>query len=124
MARAFQRNAADPEQIRYAERKVKQAEDRFLDALRSVLATSAGRIVAWELLTRAGIYASIWDPSARIHYNAGRQDFGHELLAAFVRADENLYQLMEREQRAYQRGQDREVAAVQTRAASEETRNG
>jgi hypothetical protein len=117
--RALVRNAADPQQVRFAERKEKERAGRFLDALAAILRTPAGRIVVWELLVRARIFGSIWDPSAKIHYNAGRQDFGHELLASCLDADDEAYQLMEREMRAWQRGQDRETAAIQTPAAAQ-----
>jgi len=119
MSRSLQRNAADPRQVKYAARKERQLHDRVRDALRTVLSTPAGRIVLWDLLVRAGIFRSVWENSARIHYNAGRQDYGHELLAALVEADEDGYQLMEREMRAWQRSQDQEAAAVQTPAAAE-----
>jgi hypothetical protein len=119
MARSLQRNASDPKQVRYAERKQRQREARFLAALREVLRTPAGRIVGWELLARAGVFRSVWDPSAKIHYNAGRQDYGHELLASMLEADEEAYQLMEREMRAYLRNEQQEAAAVQTPRADE-----
>lgn len=125
MSRSLQGNAADPRQVRYAERKVRERDARFLDALQVILRTPAGRIVCWDLLTRAGIFRSIWENSARIHYNAGRQDFGHELLASLVEADEGLYQVMEKEARVYQRGEDRETEAAQTPSSTErETSNG
>jgi hypothetical protein len=117
--RALTGNAADPEQVKYAERKERQRRARFGLALKTVLGTTAGRLVFWELLSRAGIYRSIWDPTERIHYNAGRQDFGHELLATILETDEDAYLLMEREARAIARGDARETAAVQTPAAGE-----
>ncbi len=117
--RAFQRNAADPKQVRFAERKEKERGERFRAAMRVVMALPAGRIVLWDLVARAGIFHSIWDPSSKIHYNAGRQDYGHELLATLIETDEDLYQLMEREARAFERRQDHETAAAQTPAANE-----
>jgi hypothetical protein len=118
--RNLQRNAANEKQVRYADRKTTEREARFHDSLAAVLETREGRIVIWELLTRAGIYRSIWDPSARIHYNAGRQDYGHELLEAAIEAHEDGYLLMEREQRAWARADDKEAAAVQTPAAEDD----
>jgi len=120
----LQRNAADPRQVRYAERKSREVEARFFDALKDVLGTASGRFVCWVLLERAGIYRSIWDPSAKIHYNAGRQDFGHELLAALLAADEEGYQRMEREMRQYLKSQQREATANQTPSAEEKDTNG
>lgn len=117
--RTLQRNAADEKQIKHAGRKVEERAELFRTSLQAVLAQPAGRFVLWELLTRAGLYRSIWDPSAKIHYNAGRQDYGLELLAQVIDADEELYQLMEREMRAFNRSEARETAAVQTPAANE-----
>ncbi len=124
MSRAYQKNAADLQQVKYAERKATQQQERVLVCLRAIMGAPEGRVVMWDLLARAGIYRSIWDPSARIHYNAGRQDYGHELLALLLEADGDLYQLMEREARAWQRSQDREAAAVLTPAASEGATDG
>lgn len=118
--RALVRNAGDRDQVRRAERMARRRGARFTDALRGVLATPAGRIVAWELLHRARVYESIWDPSSKIHYNAGRQDFGHELLALIVEADGTLYLEMEREARAYQQAEDRETDAAHTPRAAQE----
>jgi L-amino acid N-acyltransferase YncA len=119
--RALVKNAADPKQVQYAQRKEKQRGERVNHALRAVMATPAGRVVMWELLTRAGIFRSVWEASAKIHYNAGRQDYGHELLATLIDVDEAAYQLMEREMRAIDRNDSRETAAVQTPAAGGET---
>lgn len=112
-SRSLQRNAADPTQVKFAERKARQQEELFGAGLRQVLDTEAGRVVLWGLLERAGIYRSIWDPSAKIHYNAGRQDFGHELLALIVEASPENYLQMEAEARRRAAFTAREAAAVQ-----------
>jgi hypothetical protein len=116
VSRDLVRNAADPQQVRHAARKQREQEERFQASLRRVLAAPEGRVVLWSLLERAGIFRSIWDPSAKIHYNAGRQDFGHEILALCLEADEELYQLMERDARAFAKRTDRETAAIQQTA--------
>lgn len=118
--RPYQRNAADPRQIRFAARKAKQREARFQTALRAVLQTIEGRIVMTELLQRAGVNRSVWDPSARIHYNAGRQDYGHELMATILEVDEQAFLRMQAEHRAWLKQEEREVAAHQTASATEE----
>lgn len=121
MAQQLVKNAADPRQRNYAERVQKERRERFLAALRETLHTVDGRIVIWELIARAGVYHSIWDPSARIHYNEGRRVTGLELLQDAIEADSGLYELMEREARARQRAQDRETAAMHTPRAEERT---
>lgn len=113
MSRALTGNAADPRQVEFARRKERRRAAGFHDALRVVLGAPEGRVVLWTLLERAGVFRSVWDPSARIHYNAGRQDYGHELLALLVDVDEDGYLLMEREARQRARGDDREAAAMQ-----------
>jgi hypothetical protein len=118
--RAFVRNAADPEQVKRASERERRREHRFVDALRVVMQAPSGRIVMWELIGRAKVHESIWDQSARIHYNAGRQDYGHELMAALVSADEDLYLLMEREMRAWQRGENATTDATHAARADEQ----
>lgn len=114
------KNAADPQQVERASRRERRWSAEFMTAIRQVLDTHAGRRMCWELLARAGVYRSVWDNSARIHYNAGRQDFGHELVALFLEADETLYELMEREARARAKADNRETDAGHTPPATPE----
>lgn len=95
------RNAADPEQVKRAARREKSRESRREDITRAVLATQAGRAMFWYLLTNAGVFRSVFDRDAGLMaFNAGRQDFGHELMADLIAADPAAYELMEREARA------------------------
>lgn len=113
--RALVRNAADPKQVRYAARKEKQAEERFLDALAAVMNTQAGRIVCATLLQRAGLDRTVFDHSGSImNFNEGRRNFGLEIKASIIAASESLFEQMEREERARQREADRETDAVHT----------
>ena len=93
-------NAADPAQVKRADRRDRDRRADYLSAVKAVLGTPAGRTMCWGLLERAGVFQSVWHSSALIHYNAGRQDFGHALMALFIEADEEAYQLMESEARA------------------------
>ena len=97
---ALVQNAADADQVKRAGRKERRTEEMRLAAYQTVLRTPEGRLVFWDLLTRAGIFQSVFHPSESVvTYNAGRQDFGHELMARLLQADEDSYQLMEREAR-------------------------
>lgn len=113
------RNAADPDQVKRAERRERKLEELFRAALVATLATEAGRAVCWGLLERAGVYRSIWTPNAEIHYRAGRQDFGHELMALILAADEDLYLTMEREARSRKRKDNAETDAAHTPASDQ-----
>lgn len=115
--RALQGNAADPKQVAFAERKQRQQEELLRAALVQVMETVEGRIVMWALLERAGVYRSTFDASgSRTFYNAGRQDFGHELLALLVEHAEEGYLLMEAEARRRAKATGREAEAVQQAA--------
>lgn len=105
-------NAADARQVRRADRKDNRRESRRLDSYRQVLQTAVGRSVFWDILTRCGMFRSVWRPSAEIHYLAGKQDSGHELYADLVRASEEMVDLMHREARARERQDDREREAA------------
>ena len=113
------RNPTGPPQVRAAASMEEDQHHMLLAAVQALLAQPDGRLVLWELLVRAGIYRSVWDPSARIHYNAGRQDYGHELLGLIIEADEDLYQLMEREGRERQRMLMLRAVAAQRRSEHE-----
>lgn len=115
----YQTNAADPRQIRAAGRAEEKRETEFLAALKAVLETVDGRRVLAELLDRAGLYKTSWDPSAKIHFNEGRRNFGLDLLAQIQDASEPLYLEMEREMRAFKRSLEQGPAAVRTAAAGE-----
>lgn len=116
--RSLVANAADPKQVAAAGRVEAKRENVFLACLKIVLGTPEGRLVFWHLLGVAGVFRSVWDPSAKIHFNAGQQDFGHMLLARCLEADEDLYQLMEREGRQRARAEDAGTAAIQQQASA------
>ena len=122
--RAEVRNAADPQQVKRAGRRERDKRRRTTDALKATLATPAGRITLWTLLERAGIFGSIYRQSSEIYYLAGRQDFGHELLASILEADEDGYLLMEREAREWARRDNAAIDAAATPGLEEQEHNG
>lgn len=117
--RAQVKNAASPDQVKRAARKEREAAELARAALQATMRTQAGRIVMWDLLVRAGVFRSIWSPNAEIHYRAGRQDFGHELMAALLEADEDAYQLMEVEARQRLRRENAATDAAHTPSVTE-----
>lgn len=97
-ARAEVKNAADPHQVKRAAVREKDAEKLRAARLLAVLKTPDGRAFVWDTLGDCKVYESIWHPSAAIHYNAGRQDVGHELLARVVALEGGRWYLeMQRE---------------------------
>lgn len=78
------RNVADKEKINESAAKIKRKRTLELDDLRRILDTDFGRRFVWRLLSRARVFETIWEPSAKIHYNAGQQDFGHFIMAELV----------------------------------------
>ena len=89
------KNAADPEQVEKAAKKVGLARENELADLKAVLAMPQGRRLLWRLLTHCSVFESIWHPSALIHANAGRQDVGHFIMAEITEANEDaLFQMM------------------------------
>lgn len=116
--RAEVKNAADPKQVRRASQRTADQAELFRAALVLVMGTAPGRLALWELLTLAGVYGSVFAPDATIYYRAGRQDFGHELIALLLAADEGLYQTMETEARARARRDHASTDAAHTPAAA------
>lgn len=114
-----QRNAADKRQVEAAARSAKDERRLERDDSRAVLATVQGRRFVWRLLESAGVFKSVMAPDGVIQYQAGRQDFGHELMALVERADPEALFTMMREAQAERGKQRRTRTAVQTPSASE-----
>ncbi len=95
--KALVKNAADEEQVKEADQKVKSQRDRELSDLRIVLDLPEGRRVFWRILEFCGIHESVWHPSALIHHNSGKQDVGHFIMAEIVKADQEFFYQMMRE---------------------------
>jgi hypothetical protein len=89
------KNAADPEQVEKAGKKVGLQRENELADLKAVLAMPQGRRFIWRLICHCSVFESIWHPSALIHANAGRQDVGHFILVEVNEANEEaLFQMM------------------------------
>ncbi len=114
--RAFQRNAADLKQRSYAERKVKQRDARIRDAWLGVMRTREGRTLLHHLVeTCAGIHRTPLPASER---ELGKVDLGLQMRDAMLEVSEDLYEQMQREDRAFRRALDAETEAVQLGAES------
>lgn len=111
---AVVRNAGDSAQVKRAERADKRALDRQLAVTRAVMSTLDGREFLRNQLEILGVFKSIWRANAEIHYLAGRQDAGHELMALLVQADEVAYLQMEAEARDRRKKADAETDAGHT----------
>lgn len=111
---AHTRNAGDIGDVRRADRAAKRARERELTVTRAVLATVDGREFLRNQLEVLGVFRSIWRANAEIHYLAGRQDAGHELMALLTEADEAAYLQMETEARERRKRADIETEAGHT----------
>lgn len=87
------RDATDlKDAIEDAKEKRRELKEReYLAALGRLLETPDGRVVWLGILDQASVFRSIWDPSAKIHYNAGQQDFGQALMGHALAANEQAY---------------------------------
>jgi hypothetical protein len=112
---ALVRDTSDPRQHQHATRTVKSRRGQELADLRAVLAEPAGRRFVWRLLERVNTFASIWEQSAKIHYNAGQQDVGHFLMAEINEADDTLLFQMMQDARARTKKEARENASAPSR---------
>lgn len=118
--RSLVKNAGDPQQVKRAARVERRKQQREVDDIIAVMSTPEGRRFVAARIKRCGVYGSVWEASAKIHYNAGRQDTGHELMADVISAAPDAYTLMEREARELQRREEAEIAAGMVSDAEEE----
>lgn len=91
------KNAASAKQVKKAKSAEKRNETEAIDDLRFILKTHQGRNVLWKIMTDCKVFNHIWEPSAKIHYNAGQQALGQKLMADIVEAGEEYLFLMMKE---------------------------
>lgn len=91
------KNAANETQIKEAAEREKSERERELNDIRFLLANPEGRRFLWKTLKFCKAFGSIWEPSAKIHYNAGVQDVGHYLMAEIASANEDAFVMMMKE---------------------------
>jgi hypothetical protein len=96
------RNAADESQVRQGKNRELRLREQEIADLRYVLAEKEGRRFLWRLMSRCKAFGSVWEPSAKIHYNAGQQDIGHYVMAEIMAADEQAFLTMMRESKGEQ----------------------
>jgi len=88
-------NASDETQIKEAGKKIKFSRDQELADIKAVMSTFEGQRFIWRILSKCKAFGSVWEASAKIHYNSGQQDIGHFLMAEIVEADEQaLFKIM------------------------------
>lgn len=84
--RPLVRQTGDRQQVEKAEKQTKFNREQELADLVALLDEPAGRRMLWRMLTHCKTFESIWDPSSKVHYNSGKQDVGHFLLAEIMAA--------------------------------------
>lgn len=93
---ALVKNAADEKQVKEAKSREHVGRKLELSDLQKVLQTAEGRRVIWRLISHCQVFGSIYHGSSLIHYNSGKQDVGHFLLAEVDEADQNaLFKMMQ-----------------------------
>ena len=93
----LQGNAADESQVEEARRREREARRQELQDMALLLESPVGRRIVWRILAQCGIFTDGWDPSARIHFNAGKRNVGLWLLDEVMAANDEAYLLMQRE---------------------------
>ena len=115
--RSFVGNAGDPKQVKRGDELEKFARQRRLNGWRYLLATALGRELAWNLLKDCNVFVSIVAQSSVVIYaNAGRHDWGLQMMAEMIEASEDHYLLMQKEAMA----RDRTIPEVTQRNADED----
>ena len=93
-------NAANPAQVEEARKREREERRQQLQDVQLLLETPVGRRIVWRILSQCGIFTDGWDPSARIHFNAGKRNVGLWLLDEVMAANDEAYLLMQREAKA------------------------
>lgn len=88
-------NLADETQVKKLNEEFKNKRTIELIELKKLLEIKSFRSFIWRLLEKTKMFESIWEQSAKIHFNAGQQDLGHFIWAELESADkEAVFQMM------------------------------
>jgi hypothetical protein len=93
----MQRNAKDEKQIGRAEEQQKLDVKRRKEDVYFVMGDPKGRRILWDILEFTGVFSVGWDPSAKIHFNAGMRNVGLRLFQELHQVCPDLYLLMAKE---------------------------
>lgn len=100
MSKPFVTDTTDKKQIKNAEQREKLLRDQELSDIAIVCSTLEGRRFVWRILSKCKTFESVWENSARIHFNAGQQDLGHFLMSEVIETKEEiLFQMMKENKR-------------------------
>lgn len=88
---------SDEEEVELLKKLQELERQQELKDLKDVCASESGRRFLWRVLEKCKTFESIWEGSAKIHYNSGKQDVGHFLMAEITEADEMILFTMMKE---------------------------
>jgi hypothetical protein len=90
-------NLGEKASVKAHDRKARLRAERHEENMKVVLGSKEGRAVLWDILDRCKTLLPVWDSSSRIHYNAGRQELGQDLLRDILSIDGQIFLLMKGE---------------------------
>jgi len=90
-------NVGDEVTVEQNARRAELRRDLDMANLKVVLGTREGRLFVWSLLERTRVFQTVWDPSSRIHYLAGRQELGQDILHDVMELDPEVFLTMKAE---------------------------
>ena len=91
------KNAGDEGQVASGKRKDRINDKDELTDLYNILSTKSGRRFLWKLITRFGVFKTVWANPTDMAYNAGQQDAAHIIMRECLASDRKLYLLMQEE---------------------------
>lgn len=111
----------NPQHVAIAEDASARSEKEHLYAIAEMLHSYHGRRVFWDLLSRAGVFGSVFTADAlQMAFRAGQQDLGHQLQVELLTVDASLYDQMMREGRTRAKHQATATKALLAQVVSED----
>lgn len=80
------RDTGDKQQQERVAKKQENKRQQLQEDYHALLNSPNGRRVLWDIIAYCKVFETIWDPSAKIHFNSGRQDVGHFVMAQIMKA--------------------------------------
>lgn len=91
------KNASDQEQVKNAENKILNGEEKYNLEIQALMSEKWGRSFVWRWLGKCGIYKTSYTGNSETFFLEGQRSIGLRLLADITRVDPNGYVLMIKE---------------------------
>lgn len=90
-------DAGDRVSVKEKEKRAKVREERRLNGLRQLMASSDGRLFMWDFLSNCGLFSVVFNGNSKDYFNLGQRNAGMPIFSDIQKHCMQEYLLMVKE---------------------------